>query len=1007
MKIFRMLPRLTTGLVAVVGAYFLYALLVAPLIEPSLEVPPPDRMPDPVVLHALPADILKLFPEGAWERNSPKILKTDHGILLFRDYETMEEEQESESPSTRVKVTPFTVIVAAADGPSAEPPLIMSAPAGAVLRFDGSLSFGEGEMGRLEGGRLSGDVTFRRAESQPGADDNLLVKTRNVHFTSQRITTTDQVNFRIGPNFGNGRILTIDLLPPNQADGPKKRATRTPAGLKSMVLLHVDEIQLFPEDDFDKRKTAQAPKPPVPVVITCAGPFHVDFETSVASFEDSVVVQRREDDSADQLDCSLLEIFFSENKFSENQSGKSGGEQDDASKKKSSLAVRQLVARGNPVLKHAENEIKATEILYELNDAGRVGRLLAKGPGTIHRWNKERRQNELVASWKTALGLRPDGETHVISLIDEARVGSDLDGFLKADTIHVWLLEVESVAGDERSEPSTNSSSDPGAYSARPQPLKKKRFDLVPQNMLAEGNVTFDSPSASGTTARVEAWFENPVALDQLGLPSDGRIARAGNKNTLRGAHPDLVRLPAAEPDSRNWPTQSKQKFNLSGNQIRLRLVQQDQRTTVREAVVLDNVRLLETRVADAGALPIDISGRSLQLQMDAAQNAVVHVIGEPATVAARGMTMTAPKISLDQANNLLWINGAGQMTLPAEKPAGTHNVSYRQVKRARGQTHIDWQKEMSFNGETVNFSGDVHVQTLDRMDDGKFVEANLNSNAIQIAFNQRIKFDDSKSAKPNDVKANTVYLEGKVSIVNRTYDHRQELISYDHIEARDALINNVSGDIVAKGPDGSATTVRYSDDKTFSLTSRQQPAPRAPAEQPRKPQLTFTEAHFEDHIEGNLFDREISFVGRVETVHGPVEHWEQRLDPRYKNGLGKDGIVLQCDRLTLSEMGPQAGKRTREVKASGNAHVTGHTFEANAEQIKFNEDKETLILEGGDRTDATISYQPRFGAQRSFGRAQKIIYSRKTQSITVNQGDVFDFSNLGGLPPSASQPRR
>ena len=78
-------------LIATVGAYWLYALLAVPIIEPPrTEAHQSDdeywQAPPSVRRQALKS----IFPEGAWELDNPKTIENRQGILLFKEYQQHE-----------------------------------------------------------------------------------------------------------------------------------------------------------------------------------------------------------------------------------------------------------------------------------------------------------------------------------------------------------------------------------------------------------------------------------------------------------------------------------------------------------------------------------------------------------------------------------------------------------------------------------------------------------------------------------------------------------------------------------------------------------------------------------------------------------------------------------------------------------------------------------------------------------------------------------------------------
>ena len=144
--------RLTRTVAALGGvglAYLLYAMIAVPLIEPSVTIVPagPTYAAEP-----RNRTFQKLFPEGSWELDRPKILETEQGTLLFDDYQPLDD-------GRRMRLNRCTFIrflTSKRPEGAAEPagretdrgrPVIMRATEGAVLDFDSPLDVAKASSG--------------------------------------------------------------------------------------------------------------------------------------------------------------------------------------------------------------------------------------------------------------------------------------------------------------------------------------------------------------------------------------------------------------------------------------------------------------------------------------------------------------------------------------------------------------------------------------------------------------------------------------------------------------------------------------------------------------------------------------------------------------------------------------------------------------------------------------------------------------------------------------------
>src|SRR5262245_41446298 len=161
------LLRASICFVIALSAYWAYAIVLVPLIEPSVSHGGVTVTPTPITDH----DLEEFFPEGAWERNKPKVLESDQFYLLFRDYQP--EEKNS------MKVQPVTLIYFPEGDRERRLPIIIQAPEGAIVESDEPINLAQAVFKPVRA-RLPGPVQIRRARSAPDHDDELYVATQSI-----------------------------------------------------------------------------------------------------------------------------------------------------------------------------------------------------------------------------------------------------------------------------------------------------------------------------------------------------------------------------------------------------------------------------------------------------------------------------------------------------------------------------------------------------------------------------------------------------------------------------------------------------------------------------------------------------------------------------------------------------------------------------------------------------------------------------------------------------------
>ncbi|MCG8584600.1 MAG: hypothetical protein MI757_07810, partial [Pirellulales bacterium] len=300
-------------------AYVAYSMVAVPLIEPEAAPKPIDQET------ARPSDgtprvnwnrnlLSQLFDEGSWPLEHPKMVETDQAILLFKDYK-------NQADGT-VSLWPCAMIFFR-DGKehaeAASQAVVLDAPDGATLRFDKPFDLGRSSVGRLEAGRLLGEINIY-SRQDPGPADDLMITTRDVQLAPDRIWTPHVVNFRMGASYGSGTELRIHLMP-QQDDAPRRHGPSV-GGIRSVELAHEVKVHLdlgrrnlMPATGADEPSASGAEPSTAnrsrPIEVTCKGPFQFDVVDQVATFNEQVnVLQIHEHGQSDKLLGDELSLHF-------------------------------------------------------------------------------------------------------------------------------------------------------------------------------------------------------------------------------------------------------------------------------------------------------------------------------------------------------------------------------------------------------------------------------------------------------------------------------------------------------------------------------------------------------------------------------------------------------------------------------------------------------------------------------------------------------------------------
>ncbi len=991
----------------------MYALVVTPWIEPTFQrsrggSASGNRHTE--THHEARRRILEsLFPPDAWELNDPrvKVLETDYGMLLLLDYRTQQ--------GAHLEIHPCTLVLEI-PGEKGKPPrhLALQAPDGAALEFDRKIDLRRAEIGRPIGGRLQGEVRIFSPPTQPSRSDQLEVRTQNVQINGQKVWTPHDVSFRFGNSYGSGRGLTIELLRANSGRSTEAGAFAI-AGVRNLELAHLDRahFEAPPQDMFASAvtKSVSTPARPdkyqealkAPLEITCLGPFRFDFEEYVASFEDQVDVHRlNADGPSDQLNCRVLEIYFSPPQ-SQLPSGlrQVRAETPPAppanSKEMGKNIVRRLVAVGHPVfvrapsvgaiiqgdrleydvaagrlrlenrrisllgdgsnaepasgnaiLEHQGHYFAAPRMQYELGPDNRLGKLWASGPGVFRGPLPKTSQHlpeapageTLEVNWRGEIRLRPYDDVHVASIIGGAVAQVGQIGSFRAGELHVWLREVP-IKPESPGKPEGSAEPDPAP-----------RYQIVPDRMLAQQGVDLQSPRLSGATRKLEVWFEDaPVLPEDPSAQSPGSLHSQGESRVRQ------------------------QAFDLRGELVQLRVLRRGKRATLEDATIRGGVLLRETRTEKPGETPLVVSGELVELRSASRPGLKLIVLGDAqrnirAQAGSRGMAFTGWQLQVDQTLGRVWIDGPGRLTLPLRQQSLTR-FSGMPAAGGRGPASltVQWRKGLDFDGKRVLIEDAVETRG-----EGQVIHAD----SLQAFLRQPLDF--SRPEQMEQVEVSRLLFGGRkedvhgVALENHTAQNGVTT-SMDQGHVRNLEVDVATGQLYALGP-GWIESVRQGG---FNLASPLSGAPSSPVPQGGPPGLTFLRVDFQEAITGQTFSQDMSqwkitFHKEVETMVGPVTRWEERLNADSPSGLGPRGMLLTSDELSIVQMGvnPQ-GDPQMELAATGRPHVMSVNFTADGDRLSYDGGKGLLVLEGG-REDAKFWHRQNTGIEID-GAAQRIQY--------------------------------
>ena len=494
-----------------------YRLTVVPWVEPKVDaaLSAVELSPEQAAAIRARADqrlaaLGDVLPPGSWELDDPIMLESRQMRLLFKDYHTL--------PDGRVNLVPCTLVVLpdrnrVVDGKAEGRTIVLRAPQGAVLEFDEPIDLRQGRLAKLVGGSLRWQVTIRGTPSEPNAEDDIEIVTRDVELAELEVRTNEEVQFRYGRSTGSGRALVAALMPRPGVNehGPNIGGVDT-IRIDRDVRMRLEGFSggILPGQEASPAQPAAArdpTQPAPPVLVSCAGALCMNVSASVITLEERVEVLRHlPDGGLDQLSCDLLAIILGDEEAQGGGRLRGGVEPVEIQARGAPVIARStaagLEARGTrlgyeiatrrilldgeePVSLVAQGtQMEAASIDYTPGPPGTPGSLMAVGPGWLR--TKTDKGPAGQATWAKWLRVRPDGAGHVASLAGEAEVAIEAQGRLTAAEMHLWL---EATA--------------PQHAAAQRSAAGADLSGIQPSRMLARGTVQIDSEQLVARTERM------------------------------------------------------------------------------------------------------------------------------------------------------------------------------------------------------------------------------------------------------------------------------------------------------------------------------------------------------------------------------------------------------------------------------------------------------------------------------------------------------------------------
>ncbi len=929
----------------------------------------------------------------------------------------------AKQPDGRVLIAPFNVAIFGKEEPGRPPEINTIRSKVALLTFERPIT-NISDMGRhklvaceLRGGGEEEPIRIRNNRRTVKADDDISLMTQGplfYHEDKHLIQTPAAVRLvdeqtkpeqsTITATGMELRLTTEPEAKPGQSiPPPRPKKNQSISGVESIHLLSTVDMYLWVESsgflggNADKPvKPGEAPAEIPKLHISTQGPFHyyvsADEEKAPdrAVFElpaqpgqlpEKVTVTRvagpKTHEKRDQLQCDRLELTF-------RRRADGTGPREGSSV---NLAIQDAHATGRPVVLHSDtdlldaigndffynartklsvlkgdkdkemwankdgHEVFARELEIDTSQKN-VHQARARGPGRINMLDRATGKRNLHARWSEGLDFNKEGVYDCLTLRGEA-LFEDKENLqqLQADTLKVWLLPAE-----------------------RDAPAGSEAHKLRPHHLKAAGNVRVHSAElrVGQGTENLTIWFKDvaarPPASDSAASSassSAGTPAGPKHSGPSVGAKPDAgaVAQPSASAPTRGLiPTSSSDKnkkpLELSARSVVTHVLRLGDRNEL-ERVTCDGAVHVHQEPATPEDKGIDIRGDSLTLNhfIEGSILVVTGSVAQLAVVQLNKMTIRGLEVNIDQKSNTAWVNGMGAMQMLTEKDFEGEKL------REPTELTVYWQRTMFFEGQNAVFEGRVQARQNN---------STLLCEQLQAFLDRRVSF------KEGEKRGQSASVQKMVCDKNVRIDEEKregiKLVRKTRLASPSVLTNKEDNILEASGPGVLHMLQLGEKDETLG-------GPRAQKNNAAKEkELTLTRIMFRDKLYGNNQSRLAIFYGAIDVVHVPTDNIDVPLDV---DKPLPDMLHLQCERrLKVLSHRHSDGRTTQEMEAEHKVYVEAQEFWGRGEILKYDESKQQVILEGGERGVATLYRTKGPGGVPDTFKARKITYNRRTNEI-------------------------
>ncbi|MES2789807.1 MAG: hypothetical protein V4719_09305 [Planctomycetota bacterium] len=1020
-----------------IGAYWLYAHFVSPVVEPkqlttktpNLLAQLPEQAGTRTDLHdEHHAAATQFLPGQDWAKDADSKLK--FGDILVYTNEIGQVPGNSGAngglPSnSAMQLKPFALVWQNPNAKPGEPPLRITADS-ALIEFESSgsgsaaasLLSGE-KRGRPIGGTLEGAV---RIEGPNG----LLIVGRGFTFSEQslKLWSDNDVLFHYGPHHGTGHGLQVDFLPA----GEKQILPGQPrlGGLRSVAVLRQVVVNLMGEAAPEGQPQRTPLKAGDQLHVTSDGRMQFDMEANLITFDHNVRVRHPLPGKQQEgLNCDLLTLVLSDAKQKPaiNADPSEPGKEIALASNEApapvegmagwlpeSLTLEKLLADGTgkrrvelfsqPRELHcntAQVEYDLVKRVLNLRDSAAVDVL--QGPQQMHApeimlaFHENNRDIRLAVARGAGNATSRMNDGRTVSAKWQKQLVKSFDPQLQLDIVEVQgdaslaLDQEYELKGDSlqiRITPLVM-----GANLGAPVAGNAPRKDATPppqvERVLGVGQVVLKSPQATAHTKWLDVQFQTADlppevpgeggggGLFGLQSPTNPNAAPAAGRPAPRGA---------ARKEVATIP------LDVQADSIRA-LVSRDRQEPTRMALadLWANTAVVVTQPMKAGQPPVQALGNELHVKSTLPAQQQVWVTGSPAQIRSGVSRLEGNVIEFDRERNTLHVPGAGVLQYPVNTALDGQPLDRPQLLQ------VKWAERLHFNGQTADFYEKVEASLRQMV---------MRCNVMHVSLSSPLRFDDPQLQKiaANQMQLAKIVCENKVELTSHEYQGNT-IISRSSGKLGQFEINNITGKTEAQGP-GYLMEWRRGQPQGDSRPNAGK-AGKSAARPEKARDWTYSRIDFQGRMKGNVRERFTTFEDFVEVVYGPVLHATDHIE---SDELPEGAASITCDALKVEQYAEtEAAPAFVKLLAEGNTKLEleydGHPVHAQADEVKFDESKDYYLLRSVGTQKVIINREPTTADPRGLIKCSRVDIRNpgdpNRREFKVQQATVLNGVQPGG----------